>query len=68
MLMSRTAIKLYQNNMNLILISLDTVRADVAYYDGPRKLNSGLRLYNTMNYGSKYTAGSPASIQSEGSN
>ncbi len=31
-------------------------------YDGPRKLNSDLRLYITMNHGSKHTAGSPASI------
>ena len=37
-------------------------------YDGPRKLNSDLRLYITMNYGSKYTTGTPAGIESTGGN
>lgn len=36
---------------------------DTDVYTGPQKLNSHLRLCITLKYGSKYTTGSPASIQ-----
>ncbi len=34
----------------------------IANYTGPHKLNSHLRLCITLNYGTKYTTGSPAGI------